>query len=468
MIGSRLALLLPLAVSAGPLKPLPHPSSEDISLARRLQQSRPFATPSEIASHTRIGDNYKDLIAWMRDDLRHYLDNFDSIFDAKLERIERHQRQRTADLLVHTADVRKSLEQNPEDLSLKSELARLVEIHKPQAFAETYRGAKDFADKYIGPRGKLLRSELTEAEIQRMNMPGEKKLYVDTWAVPFFNTGTQTRAQAKDGVRQALEMFDSIDPKADVSLLDFTRYIAIFARPEFDDVRRFKLLPFPSDIESKRFAMERSDAKTFGQKFPEEGLVVINKGVDLGPVSFIFGQKLSIFGLITHSTSDNSADGRVFTGPADFLEHDYAHAFFILTPAIPGNAAEWEAVHREFMVMRDAATDPKLRLMMRLVYYHFTHESGFRALDADINGKVDLAKFQNERKIIEELIHTRYHYDFIINGDRFPDGYTTYLDTAFEKVGGFFKDHFLRIQAVEYKTKHACFDLVGRVRSTGE
>lgn len=431
------------------IKPLPHPFSDDIIVARRLHQEEALSSPAEIAKKTLIGQNYKALLQWMHDDLAQYLVSFEAIFAAKLERIRRHQVEREADLAGHTVTVRARLNLDPANEADLAELQRLTELHKAQAFIGSYLDSKDFIEKYVGPKGKTLKSHPTDSEIRLMNQPGEKLLYVDTWAVPFFNTGTQTVAQAKEGVRQALERFRGLDLQSDISLYDFTRLMAIFARPEFDDVRRYKLIPFPDENDLSRFGLERSDARTFGSKFPEEALVVINRPVDLGPVSFIFGQRLSIFGLISHSRNDNTADGRVFTGPADFLEHDYAHAFFNLMPAIPGTPAEWEEVSRAFMLLRDAESNPQNKRMMRLVFYHFTHESGFRVLLPDDEGRVDLAKFRNELNTIVELIHTRHHYDFILGGNAYPDGYRPYLDYAFALVGNFFKDHFVRIQNTE-------------------
>lgn len=281
-----------------------------------------------------------------------------------------------------------------------------------------------------------------------MNRPGKKKIYIDTWAVSFFNTGTQSREEAKEGVRGALETFKKIDLNAPISVLQFTELMALFARPEFDDIRRFKLLPFPSESSLRKFGEERSDARAFGDRYPEENLVVGNKAVDIGPVSYIFGQRIHYFGLISHSINDNTADGRIFTGPADFLEHDYAHAFFNLAEAIPGSIEEWQEVHREFIAMKDAESDPKMKRMMRLVYYHFTHESGFRVLlTGGPNELANTSAFENELNIIDELLHTRFHYDWILQNNFYPEGYRPYLEGAFFRVGFFFRDRFLKIQA---------------------
>lgn len=440
---------LTLTTAPTEAKPLPHPTSPDIAEARSLSATQRASSPTEIAKQVFIGPHYKELIVWMTADLENYLANFEVIFKTKLERIRRHQLEREADLEFHTAKVRALLADDADNSLYRDELKRLTELHKAQGFVGEYRDANDFIEKYVGPTGKTLKTSPTPKEVALMDIPGMKQLYVDTWAVPFFNTGTQTLAQAREGVRQALATFKELDLQGPISIYEFTRLMALFARPEFDDVRRFKLIPFPNEQDLERFGRERSDARTFGTKFPEEALVVINRPVDLGPVSFIFGQRISIFGLISHSVNDNTADGRVFTGPADFLEHDYAHAFFNLTPAIPGSAQEWEAVSRAFMVLRDSESNAQIKRMMRLVFYHFTHESGFRVLLPDSSGNIDLAKFANELNTIIELIHTRHHYDFILSGNFYPDGYRPSLEKAFKVVGDFFKENFLRIQNAE-------------------
>lgn len=442
--------------SANPLKPLPHPQSDDIAIARQLGLEQPGASPEIIANQVPIGKNYKALLRWMLDDLRHYYNHFEAIFEAKLNRIARHEQERSADLATHTATVRKQLLLAPDDVRLQKELLRLYEIHKPHGFIAQYNNSTDFIRRFVGPRGKILKSLPSPSELRQMNAPGMKHLYVDTWAVPFFNTGTQTRRQAKEGLLRTLQEFQMIDLRSNISLRRFSEYLAMFARPEFDDLRRYKLIPFPRQEQLQRFSNERSDARTFGQKFPGEAMVVINKPIDLGPVSFIFGQRLSIFGLINHSEDDNIADGRIFTGPADFLEHDYAHAFFNLSPAIPGNAEDWDRVHREFIDMRDAETNAQVKRMMRLVYYHFTHESGFRVLHPDPEGNIDLAAFENEYQVIDELINTRHHYDFILANNAFPHGYKIALDNAFSSVGTMFKLRFLKIQSAQGTPTDPC------------
>jgi hypothetical protein len=202
---------------------------------------------------------------------------------------------------------------------------------------------------------------------------------------------------------------------------------------------------FPTEEGKSKFGQERNDAATLGTIYPVDVPVFTNKPLDLGPVSFIFGQKVHLFGLVSHSKEEKTADGRIFTGPADFLEHDFAHAFFNLTPRIPGTDEQWELVHRRYLEIRDAVKDPKLKRMVRLVYYHFTHESGFTSL---FDKKPE--SFDKELETIDELLHTRFHYDFILTDGLYAsDDYKPYLKQAFQTVGGFFRDNFYEILATD-------------------
>lgn len=432
-------------------KPLPYPQPADIALARALAEANPRWSPAYVASQVPIGDDYRALIEWMRDDLARYSENFDAYFEAKLSRIRRHEAQRLADLSSHTEHVRRQADLG--DSAARKELERLVELHKPHGFVAYYEDARDFLEQFVGPSKKLLRGKPSAFEAAMRNRPGRKELYVDTWGVPFFDTGTQTREQAREGVRKALQVFREVTPHTPISLLRFTELMALFARPEFDDVRRFKLVPFPTAEDLKRFGAERSDAKAFGDKYPQEAMAVINRRIDLGPVSYIFGQRVHIFGLIRHSLTDDTADGRIFTGPADFLEHDFAHAFFNLAPVIPGTPDYWASVHREFMAIRDGIDDPRLKRMARLVYYHFTHESGFRVIAE--------GGFEGELSTIRELLGTRYHYDFILHDGLYREGFEQPLEAAFRLVGGFFRDRFL----ASTDSGHACSNEL--IRSDG-
>lgn len=368
----------------------------------------------ELANQNFIGENYKDIIAWMKKDLNHYLANFDSLFEAKLERIRRHQKE------------------------------RLNDLQKPHGYVETYLDSADFINKFVGSKSKVLRTMPSGDESRLMNVPGEKTLYVDTWAVPFFNTGTQSREQAKLGVAKALEKLRAVDLNGPISVQQFTEYMALFARPEFDDLRRYKLNPFPTVGELERFGLERSDAKTFGDRYPLEDFIASNGKVEIDYLSYLYGHKKHFLGLISHA-EEQKADGRIFTGPADFLEHDFAHAFFNLSPMVPGTVEDWRPVHEEFIAMLNNEVIFQKKIMMRLVYFHLTHESGFKSLIPNAKGEVDIAAYNNELYLIKELLHTRNYYDWILNSDDVDDNYESHLQVAFFQISVFFKDHFFRI-----------------------
>jgi hypothetical protein len=431
------------------------PFYSDIKKARKLHKRNPDKTPADIAKELNVGPQYLQIVEWMRDDLQNYYENFEEIFDRKLARIKEHSVQRNQDLNQWMTKIEKRLLEDVFNPKLQMEYTRIYELHKPQAFVGEYFTATDFKANFLAPHSKIRLSSLKSWEKERMDLPGKKFLYVDTWAVPFFNTGTQTKNQAKAGVKKALEVFKNLNLSSPLSFFEFTQLTALFARPEFDDLRRYKLLPFPTPEQYERFKKERSDAKIFGDLYPIEAAVFVNQALNLEQVSYPFGHKISLFGLISH-TAENYADGRLFTGPADFLEHDYAHAFFNLTPSIPGNSSQWKFVHGLFFKKYQKEMDPKLKRMMLLIYYHFTHESGYRVLKPDNNGNINLRNFENEKLVIDELLHTRFHYDFILKGKTYNNDYAKYLDLAFDEVGGFFKKHFLRILIKERKKKSQC------------
>lgn len=438
-----LSVLSLLLILAGPLSEARLSLPIDVQAARALKIAQPHLSASQIAGQVFIGDDYKSILNWMRGDLQNYAAHFDVIFTDKLMRIQRHQLQRAQDFERRIAFVRD-----------QAEIDRLYQIHKPHGFVSEYRDATDFSERFVGPTKKLLKTPLTPEEVNQMNLGGSKFIYVDTWAVPFFNTGTQTRENARANVQTALKVFEALDLNQNISILRFTELMALFARPEFDDVRRYKLSPFPTAQDLARFGQERSDAKTFGDHYPEDALIVTNRSLDIDPVSTIFGKKAHVFGVISHAEA-LTADGRIFTGPADFNEHDYAHAFFNLFPAIPGTPDEWDEVHNDFDALENATADEKRRLMRRLTYYHFTHESGFRVLLPDRNGEIDLAAYRAEREMMLELIRTRYHYDFVLERADFGEQYAYYLDDAFEVVSSFFRDRFLNILQNE-RRKNGC------------
>lgn len=425
----------------GPLRP-------EMLQARSLKVSRKEVSGSEIAREVFIGPEYKQIIAWMRQDLENYLANFDDLFAQKLGRIHKNYRERKMDLDARLAPLFARLKSEPSNPIVAQEIARIKEVHRIHAFVDTYKDGADFARKFIGPKGKLLKSSLTPEEMTQMNRPGLKRLYVDTWAVPFFNTGTQTWSQARAGVAAVVARFQQMNLREPISVLQFTDLMAHFARPEFDDVRRYKLKPFPSTEDKRRFGNERSDALTFGGRYPNEDFIASNVAVELEPLSYLFGQKIHWLGLISHAHDEVRADGRIFTGPADFLEHDYAHAFFNLAPMVPGTAEDWQEVHELFVDLFHRETSLPLKSMMRLVYFHFTHESGFKSLLAQYGGSSAFAK---EIDVIKEQIHTRHYYDWVPTSGNYPGGFEPYLNSAFATVSGFFESHFLRIQALEHQ-----------------
>jgi hypothetical protein len=152
-----------------------------------------------------IGEKEKDLLFWMRTDLEQYAENFEAFFNSKLARVKRHQQQRQKELDLRLLSLRARLETIPSNQFYEDEIKRLTEIHKAFGFVAEYIDANDFASRFVGPeRNKVLRTPLTASEITKMNLPGTKTLYVDTWGVPFFNTGTQTLEEAKRGVIEAL------------------------------------------------------------------------------------------------------------------------------------------------------------------------------------------------------------------------------------------------------------------------
>ncbi len=419
--------------------------------AQKLKEAHPTFTPETIARNVFIGQDYKNLISWMKDELELYLANFDVLFENKLRRIFEHQQQRRADLQNYLKPLQKQLEQEPTNEAIQIEIARVINEHKEHGFIAEYQNADDFEKQFVGPKGKVLKMRPTAIEIQKMNQPGAKKLYVDTWAVPFFNRGTQSKSEAKEGVQNALEILKTVDTSSPISMLRFTELVAIYGRPEFNDIRRYKLQPFPSKKDRKRFAAERSDALMFGDNYPAESILVSNKIVDLDPLSYTFGQREHFVGLMSHAKMDILGDGRIFTGTADFLEHDYAHIFFSLILRIPGTPEDWQLVHKEFA--RRLASEPnlKMRQMMSLVYFHFTHESGYKALLPKSEGSpVDPKAFENEIHIIKELIHTRYYYDFILKTHENSDSFESYLESAFMDVSHFFKTHFAKIQKQDF------------------
>lgn len=419
----------------------------EIAEARNLKLLNPSMSPRELAAQTFVPKDYKDLLLWMKKDLEYYRDNFDLIFESKLSRIRAHEFQRKNDLNQRLKPLYEKLKKDSNNQEIQIEIARIQEEYRNFGFAQEYTNAQDFLDKFVGPKAKILKSSPPASELAKMNRLGSKILYVDTWSVPFFNTATQTREQAYQGIQKTLTKFQNIDFSQNISLLEYTELVALFARPEFDDIRRFKLKFFPTQQERKHFANERSDAMLVGDQFPNEVFSFTNKALRLDPLSLSFGQRLHAMGLISHAKNDALADGRIFTGPADFLEHDQAHAFFNLAVTIPGSTEDWQKVHDAFFYKMNRETNPSKRLMMSIVYFHLTHESGFRTLlmTQNLSSFFETPKFDNLINDIREKIQTRYYYDWVPTLDVFQGGYEEHLKNAFAEVSAFFKYEFAKI-----------------------
>lgn len=387
--------------------------------ARAIHDANPVLKPAEVAQKTNISKNQKDLLAWMKQDLEHYSANFDQIFQAKLDRIKIHQQQRTQDLDEALKPLKAKLQalapgNSVERTALENEIARVTKEGKPFGFVKHLGNGHD--------------------------------VYVDTWGVPFYDTATQSKALAKKGVDETLKEFSSLNLTKDISVHQFSDLMAQFARPEFDDLRRYKLQMFPSTQDLARFGSERSDARVLGTHYPTDSFIVTNKALDIDELSNAFGRRVHYLGLISHAKTDATADGRLFTGPADFLEHDQTHAYFNFQNPVPGNPAEWEKVNDNFLFLQGQEPDMLKRKMKSLIYFHMTHESGYTSLlsanGAPLNSGTDQAELQK----IKELIDTRYHYDFVKDPKLFPNGYKDLLEQSYAEVHDFFKSNLHQIQ----------------------
>ena len=164
--------------------------------------------------------------------------------------------------------------------------------------------------------------------------------------------------------------------KGPVSYFEFIDLLAVYLRPEFDDVRRYKVQFFPP--EPNLYKGERNDAKDVGDRFPVESAIVTPRELSLDDLAVTSGLHVHYVGLIPHSVSEK-ADGRVFVGTADFAEHDMSHGYFGFHPALPGTEEEWRTIHEAFRSMQARVGDTQLRIMNSLVYFHLTHESGYKA-----------------------------------------------------------------------------------------
>lgn len=371
----------------------------EILAARELKAQNSGLTPVEIAQRVMTTGEHKEIIKWMSEDLERYQANFDEYFNAKLER----------------------------------------------SSSRSFVNAEDFINQFVGrERGKLLKTECTEEELSTLEKGGT--LYVDTWDVPFFNTATQTREEALENIIETVRLFKSIDLDSDISMYQFAELLARYARPEFNDVRRYKLQLFPTDESIRMYGNERSDAKAIGDRYPDEAFIVTNQELSLDDLSFTFGRRIHYLGLIPQSETIR-ADGRVFVGTCDFLEHDESHGYFNLHPSVPGEAEEWVHIHEDFRSIQAQISDPKKRLMNSLIYFHFTHESAYKTLIPDEEGNApDPEAYKNEFDIIIERMETENDYDFFKLPENFGEDYLPLLQESFEEITTFFKGCIERVQ----------------------
>ncbi|MES2199785.1 MAG: hypothetical protein V4489_06420 [Chlamydiota bacterium] len=371
----------------------------EIRDARALKMEHPEMTPVEIAQKVMISKDNKEIITWMLASLESYDEHFDQFFDAKLKKTE------------------------------------------PHKFTDSH----DYINRFIGnEKGKLLITQPSTDELKALETGGT--LYTDTWAVPFFNTATQTKEEARAGVKNALNTFKGTDLTADISMHRFINLMALYARPEFDDVARCKIQIFPSESNLKKYGKERNDAKTVGDHFPDEAFIINTKEPSLDDLSFTFGLKIHFVQIISHSETIG-ADNRLFVGARDFLEHNFSHGYFSLELPIPGDPEDWTKIHEEFRLMQAKIPNTKQRLMNSLVYFHLTHESGYKQMIPDARGnppKPDA--YKKELAVIKERIETANDFDWIKKTENIGEDYGPLLEKSFETVTIFFKKHLDDIQ----------------------
>lgn len=352
-----------------------------------------IGTPVHFAQKMKIDSQEQKIVHWMFIELESYRDNFDHIFSQKLERCTTHQ----------------------------------------------FENEDDFRHSFVGPDRRKVYKEMP----RNILFSGTCKhiLYVDTWAVPIFNT-TQTREDALNGVLKTIRVFETLlIPGAPITVYQFSRLCALYARPEFDDIARYKIQHFPTDVEQAEFGKERSDAKTLGDHYPLEKAVVTNEELSLSDLYKTFGCKVHYLGLIPHN-SEIRADGRLFTGPRDFYEHDNSHAYFTITQPPPGRPCDWEAIHLEFekLTSNESIVSKEGRLTIELVYFEFTHESGYTSVIPDEDGKLkDPDAYNKIKNRILERMHIENDYDFLREESQLGEKYENLITEYFPVVKEFFE-----------------------------
>ena len=276
----------------------------EIRIARKLKADHPEMIPAEVAKAVMTTEEHKTIIRKMIVDLELYVKCFDEYFDSKLKRA----------ILVHLV-IRVITYVN---LSAAKKVNYLQQYHREKSLNPWMLGGT---------------------------------LYVDTWAVPFFNTATQNKKEALEGVEKTLAVFKTVDLTNDVSMYQFVNLVALYARPEFDDVRRYKLQLFPSDNDKSKYGKERSDGQVISNRYPDETFLITTNELSLDELSFTFGRKIHYMGLIPHSDTIR-ADGRLFVGTSDFFEHDHAHGYFSIQLPVPGTPEQWIQIHEDYRLIQ--------------------------------------------------------------------------------------------------------------------
>ena len=318
---------------------------------------------------------------------------------------------------VVPSNVKKNIHKQPTSL----EFAKNIKSHNPSLSPreiaqkvymtdtdmETINWMRNDLKDYLNHFDEYFEAKLSRGKKKQLQN-GEIE-YIDSWAVPYFNTNTQTKAEAKKGVESALKKFEGIQQR--LTHFEYSEMMALYARPEFDDVRRYKLKLFPS--QPNPYEKERSDAKSVGDRYPTEWIIPVTRDLALDELSFTSGRHVHFVGLIPHS-STLKADGRTFVGTADFLEHDLSHGYFSLQQPLPGNEDDWIRIHEGFKKLQSTFSDAQQRAMNSLIYFHFTHESEYKHMIPALDGTLpDLSKLNLQLEEIKNKLGTEGHYYWI-------------------------------------------------------
>ena len=424
-------------------------SYPEIDKAHFVFNENSTLAPSEIADKVCISGKQLETVQWMENDLKNYDKNFEEVFSLKLKRITEHERMQ---LNALDESVQELKSKHHHGLISESELQFQVDNLKKQfrvfGFKAQYKSTDEFIRRFVGPeKGKLLKKTPSLNSLNLMDKIKDiETLYVDTWSVPFFNTATQSKSQAHQGIKNALSHFKQALEKPNITIYKFYRLIALFARPEFDDIRRYKLQIFPTVHEFNRFAGEINDAAYLGDLFPQQAFVPTHENLGLTKLTQLFGQNIHLLGISSHFKSNLFADGRIFSGTADFLEHDQFHAWLALHPKVPGTPEQWQNIHEKFKELQNQESNKTQKWLNRLVYFQITHESGYAKLLPNWKGEPPVeSDFDN---LIHELIariHTKNDFDWIKSENVVGPNFEAPLKIAFDKVSEFFKTELKKI-----------------------